>query len=201
MARAGSPGKARRIRRLDLLGPAGARFWRPASTATRARARAGRPRRQPDGARLHRRPLGRLALPGDAPGGLRQPGDQCERRRRARPSRCLRDGSGPLRAPWRTNRLRPSGTVANHSCGANRPPSRGSTPCFALAPSPIPPLPACTVYALARRFGHGVEARVGDRVIICSYHPSQQNTFTGRLTEAMFDAVFNRCRELVERDA
>ena len=46
-------------------------------------------------------------------------------------------------------------------------------------------------------FGHGVEADAGDgKVIICSYHPSQQNTFTGKLTEKMLDAVFVRAREL-----
>ncbi len=49
------------------------------------------------------------------------------------------------------------------------------------------------------KFGHGVEVEApDDRIIICSYHVSQQNTFTGRLTEEMLDAVFSRAREIVE---
>jgi uracil-DNA glycosylase family 4 len=46
------------------------------------------------------------------------------------------------------------------------------------------------------RFGHGVEVATGGPVIVCSFHPSQQNTFTGKLTEPMLDAVFTRAREL-----
>jgi len=39
------------------------------------------------------------------------------------------------------------------------------------------------------RFGHGARATVGDLLLIGCYHPSQQNTFTGRLTTTMMDGV------------
>jgi uracil-DNA glycosylase family 4 len=46
------------------------------------------------------------------------------------------------------------------------------------------------------RFGHGAEVPVGPYALIGSFHVSQQNTFTGKLTEAMLDGVLDRAREL-----
>ena len=46
------------------------------------------------------------------------------------------------------------------------------------------------------RFAHGAEAVIGGITVMGTYHPSQQNTFTGRLTPAMLDAVLRRARSV-----
>jgi uracil-DNA glycosylase family 4 len=59
---------------------------------------------------------------------------------------------------------------------------------------------ACQIFAIKPRppFGHGAEHEPagGGPVLLGCFHPSQQNTFTGKLTEPMTDSVFLRAREL-----
>jgi uracil-DNA glycosylase family 4 len=49
------------------------------------------------------------------------------------------------------------------------------------------------------KFAHGAEVELGPVVLIGCFHPSQQNTFTGRLTSAMLDEIFVRARDRAER--
>lgn len=51
------------------------------------------------------------------------------------------------------------------------------------------------------KFGHGALYRLDQGPwVLCSYHPSQQNTLTGRLTAEMFDAIWTKARSLLENE-
>jgi len=53
----------------------------------------------------------------------------------------------------------------------------------------------------AWKFGHGALYRLEDGTwVLCSYHPSQQNTLTGRLTVEMFDEIWKKARELIQNE-
>jgi uracil-DNA glycosylase len=58
-------------------------------------------------------------------------------------------------------------------------------------------LPGVSLPARRPRFAHGLEVDCGAVTVVGAFHPSQQNTFTGRLTPQMLDAVFARARQLI----
>ena len=132
--------------------------------------------------------------------GLANQPTSVARRRRAAPRRGVGHGAGQVRARRRTVRRRPSATPARRSCGAS---STASARSVVVCLGAFGYDAACRHFGVRPRprFGHGVEVAVdGGPVLLCSFHPSQQNTFTGRLTEPMLDAVFARAVALRSGD-
>ena len=200
-ARAADP--PRRYPGRGLLGATARRLRRPSGTAGDRRARSGGPRRQPDRPHVHRRPIGRLALRGPAPCGLRKP---------AHSRRIAATGCGCSDAYVTA--------VVRCAPPANRPTPEERDTCLPYLERELELLEHCqTIVALGgfawdgsaagaprssatRSHGQSHVSATAPRrsagrwKLLGCYHPSQQNTFTGRLTEPMLDAVFSRAREL-----
>ena len=185
----------------------GEEYWsRPIPGLRRSRGRrrgdrpgAGGARREPDREGVHRRSLGRLALRGDAPGWAGQPADV---------GVASTTGS-TLRGAWVTAAVR---------CAppANKPTPDERDRCLPYLERELALLPRAralialgafawdaTLRALrgarardaarrSRASATGRRREVGPYALVGSYHPSQQNTFTGRLTEEMLDRVIVR---------
>ena len=196
VARAGRAREAGRVPRRGVLGPAGARVRRPDGDDRRARPGAGGPRRQPHRAGVHRRPLAATCCsPRCYRAGLANQPTSTSRRRR--PAACS--------DAWITAAVK-CAPPANKPMPAERddvsplPASASSTPCAAVRV--VVCLGAFAYDAAVRAVGRAPAAAVRPRrrgrrcptgpTLLCSFHPSQQNTFTGRLTEPMLDAVFAR---------
>jgi uracil-DNA glycosylase len=195
LARAGRARQARAFEDWDYWGRPVPGFGDPGRGGDR-RPRARGARREPHRSHVHRRPFGRLALRVAAPHGLREPAPATHR-----------DDGLHLTEAWVTSPVK---------CAppANKPTTDERDRCAPYLDAELELLPWRVIVALGGfgwdavlrhlgwegtkpRFTHGAEATLpGGGTLLGSYHVSQQNTFTGRLTEEMLDAVFLRAREI-----
>jgi uracil-DNA glycosylase family 4 len=140
-------------------------------------------------AALHRAGLANQAACVDAADGL-----ALNDTRVAAAVRCAPPGNAPTPAeratcaPWLDAEWRLVGSEVRVIVALGAFAWRAALQMIGGAPSPAP------------KFGHGATAVVGGVTLIGCYHPSQQNTFTGRLTPAMLDEVFLKARERTATD-
>ena len=182
--------------RPGVLGPARPRLRRPAGAAARGRPGPRRARRQPHRPRLHRRPLRRLPVRrrSTAPASrasrsrsARDDGLRCATATSPPVARCAPPANKPtpaeiarcreyLAREWAllARAARRAGAGPDRDGRLSRDAARDRPPAAAARPE----------------FAHGAVHDLGGGVrLFCSYHVSQQNTFTGRLTPRSFDAV------------
>ena len=204
LARAGRAEKRASFRDEEYWGRPVPGFGDPRARVARRRARARGARRQPHRSGLHRRPVGRLPLRVAAPDRVREPADVGHASTTAcvlhdayiaaavrcappanKPTPAERDECRPVPRP-RARAPAPAARRRRARCVR----LRGGVGGLAARGPPSDP---------GRRpaFAHGLEVplRRASRSS-GSFHPSQQNTFTGKLTPPMLDAVFTRAKEL-----